>query len=69
MLTDSHWMINCGLLFWHLTTNFSQALLDGERATTYLTRETRNELLYGAATEITVRYYELAADLVSVVST
>lgn len=43
-----------------------KALLDGERATTYLTRETRNELLYGAATEITVRYYELAADLVSV---
>ncbi|XP_062168927.1 conserved oligomeric Golgi complex subunit 2 [Alnus glutinosa] len=43
-----------------------KALLDGERATAYLTRETRNELLLGAATEITGRYYELASDLVSV---
>ncbi|KAF5476569.1 hypothetical protein F2P56_003310 [Juglans regia] len=43
-----------------------KALLDGERATIYLTRETKNELLDGAATEITGRYYELAADLVSV---
>ncbi|KAF5476570.1 hypothetical protein F2P56_003311 [Juglans regia] len=43
-----------------------EALLDGERATIYLTRETKNELLDGAATEITGRYYELAADLVSV---
>ncbi|KAE8123920.1 hypothetical protein FH972_018837 [Carpinus fangiana] len=43
-----------------------KALLDGERATAYLTTESRNELLLGAATEITGRYYELAADLVSV---
>ncbi|XP_065630326.1 conserved oligomeric Golgi complex subunit 2 [Quercus suber] len=43
-----------------------KVLLEGERATIYLTRETRNELLLGAATEITCRYYELAADLVSV---
>ncbi|XP_030938714.1 conserved oligomeric Golgi complex subunit 2 [Quercus lobata] len=43
-----------------------KVLLEGERATIYLTRETRNELLLGAATEITGRYYELAADLVSV---
>lgn len=43
-----------------------KVLLEGERATMYLTRETRNELLLGAATEITGRYYELAADLVSV---
>lgn len=42
--------------------------MDGERAKAYLTGETRNELLLGAATEITGRYYELAADLVSVVS-
>lgn len=49
-------------------TNFSQALLDGDQAATYLTDETRKELLLGAAFEITGRYYELAADLVSVVS-
>lgn len=49
-------------------TNYSQALLDGDRAATYLTEETRKELLLGAASEITGRYYELAADLVSVVS-
>lgn len=34
----------------------------------YLTPETKNELLLGAATEITGRYHELAADLISVVS-
>lgn len=44
-----------------------QTFLDGERATTYLTNAARNDLLLGAATEITGRYYELAADLVSVV--
>ncbi|KAF5730942.1 conserved oligomeric Golgi complex subunit 2 isoform X2 [Tripterygium wilfordii] len=43
-----------------------KAFLDGERATTYLTKETRNEILLGAATDITDRYYELAADLVNV---
>ncbi|KAJ4838487.1 Conserved oligomeric Golgi complex subunit 2 [Turnera subulata] len=43
-----------------------KVFLEGERAITYLTKETRNELLLGAATEITGRYYELAADLVSV---
>lgn len=42
--------------------------MDGERATRYLASETRNEILLCAATEITDRYYELAADLVSVVS-
>ncbi|OMO52866.1 COG2 complex component [Corchorus capsularis] len=42
------------------------AFLDGERATMYLTNSARNDLLLGAATEITGRYYELAADLVSV---
>lgn len=46
----------------------SQAFLGGERATRYLVSETRNEILLCAATEITDRYYELAADLVSVVS-
>lgn len=45
-----------------------QALLDGERAATFLTTETRNPLLIGTVTEITGRYYELAADLVSLVS-
>ncbi|XP_021298350.1 conserved oligomeric Golgi complex subunit 2 isoform X2 [Herrania umbratica] len=43
-----------------------KTFLDGERATTYLTNDARNDLLLGAATEITGRYYELAADLVSV---
>ena len=40
--------------------------MDGERATRYLASDTRNEILLSAATEITDRYYELAADLVSV---
>lgn len=44
-----------------------QAFLDGERTTRYLANETKNEILLCAATEITDRYYELAADLVSVV--
>ncbi|KAF7135791.1 hypothetical protein RHSIM_Rhsim08G0188800 [Rhododendron simsii] len=43
-----------------------KTLLDGERATAYLTRDIRDELVQGAALEITGRYYELAADLVSV---
>ena len=42
--------------------------MDGERATRYLASDTKNEILLSAATEITDRYYELAADLVSVVS-
>ncbi|KAA8540690.1 hypothetical protein F0562_024391 [Nyssa sinensis] len=42
-----------------------KALLDGERAA-YLTREIRNELVQGAAFEITERYHILAADLISV---
>eukprot|EP00262_Sarcandra_glabra_P009149 TRINITY_DN2317_c0_g1_i1.p1 TRINITY_DN2317_c0_g1~~TRINITY_DN2317_c0_g1_i1.p1 ORF type:complete len:183 (-),score=33.22 TRINITY_DN2317_c0_g1_i1:52-567(-) len=42
-----------------------KAFLDGERSA-YLAREARNELLFGAAERITGRYYELAADLVSV---
>lgn len=33
----------------------------------YLTGETKKELLLSAATEITGRYHELAADLISVV--
>lgn len=45
-----------------------QTLLEGERAMTYLTVQAKNELLLGAATEITGRYHELAADLISVVS-
>ncbi|KAI3463629.1 hypothetical protein Pfo_020292 [Paulownia fortunei] len=43
-----------------------KAFLDGERAVRYLTSELRKELLQSAANEITRRYYELAADLVSV---
>ncbi|XP_019171329.1 PREDICTED: conserved oligomeric Golgi complex subunit 2 [Ipomoea nil] len=43
-----------------------KTFLDGERATTYLTKELRFELLQGAAFKITDRYYELAADLVNV---
>lgn len=43
-----------------------EAFLRGERATNYLTSEVKKELLDSAAKEITGRYYELAADLVSV---
>ncbi|XP_004515820.1 conserved oligomeric Golgi complex subunit 2 [Cicer arietinum] len=43
-----------------------KAFLDGERTSRYLASETKNEILLCAATEITDRYYELAADLVSV---
>ncbi|KAJ4974413.1 hypothetical protein NE237_007587 [Protea cynaroides] len=43
-----------------------KSFLDGERATTYLSEEARKKLLLGTATEITGRYHELAADLVSV---
>lgn len=48
-------------------SRFLQVFLEGERASTYLTTEHRKELLQGAASEITRRYYELASDLVSVV--
>ncbi|XWS30632.1 hypothetical protein CRYUN_Cryun23aG0002200 [Craigia yunnanensis] len=43
-----------------------KTFLDGERVTKYLTNDARNNLLLGAATDITSRYYDLAADLVSV---
>ncbi|KAM7272348.1 hypothetical protein ACFE04_027011 [Oxalis oulophora] len=43
-----------------------KTLIDGERARRYLTDEIRKELLLGAATEITGRYYDLAAELVNV---
>lgn len=43
-----------------------KAFLDGERAVKYLTNETRNELLRGAAFEITGRYYDNVSELVSV---
>lgn len=43
-----------------------KTLLEGERAMTYLTPEAKNELLLGAATQITGRYHELAAELISV---
>lgn len=46
---------------------FFQAFLDGEQATKYLTSELRKELIQSAANSITHRYYELAADLISVV--
>ncbi|XP_073015314.1 conserved oligomeric Golgi complex subunit 2-like isoform X1 [Primulina eburnea] len=42
-----------------------KAFLEGERAATYLTSELREELLHGAANEITRRYYELAAELIN----
>jgi len=43
-----------------------QMFLDGERIS-YLASETKNEILLCAATEITDRYYELAAELVTTV--
>ncbi|CAL5444503.1 unnamed protein product [Camellia sinensis] len=42
-----------------------KAFLDGERANTYLMRDIRDELLHGAAFEITGHYHESVADLVS----
>ncbi|RHN70505.1 putative COG complex component, COG2 [Medicago truncatula] len=42
-----------------------KAFLGGEKIS-YLASETKNEILLYAATEITDRYYELAADLVIV---
>ncbi|KAF4361635.1 hypothetical protein F8388_007651 [Cannabis sativa] len=43
-----------------------ETFLRGERATKYLTSEIKKELRDRAAAEITSRYYDLAADLVSV---
>ncbi|KFK29022.1 hypothetical protein AALP_AA7G078500 [Arabis alpina] len=42
-----------------------KAFLEGDKARHYLTDKTREELLLGTATEITRRYYELVAELVS----
>lgn len=39
-----------------------------EKHNPYLTRETIKELRYGAATEITCRYYDMVIEIVSVVS-
>ncbi|KAJ9568385.1 hypothetical protein OSB04_004351 [Centaurea solstitialis] len=41
-----------------------KVFLDGERASTYLTEETKGELVQGAAGKITGRFNELAADIV-----
>ncbi|GER31966.1 conserved oligomeric Golgi complex subunit [Striga asiatica] len=43
-----------------------QGFLEGERAATYLTKDVKQELIHGAAFEITRRYYEIASELVSV---
>ncbi|GAB2269700.1 Conserved oligomeric Golgi complex subunit 2 [Dionaea muscipula] len=43
-----------------------KAFLEGDRATAYLTKEIKDELLRGTAFEITRRYYELVEDLVTV---
>ena len=45
----------------------TQDFLDGERATTYLTEDTKGKLVQVAAFKITGRYYELAADTVNTV--
>ncbi|XP_024971658.1 conserved oligomeric Golgi complex subunit 2 [Cynara cardunculus var. scolymus] len=42
-----------------------KVFLDGERASTYLTEETKGKLVQGAAFKITGRYNELAADIVN----
>lgn len=39
-----------------------------EKHNPYLTKETINELRHGAATAITGRYYDMVAEIVSVVS-
>lgn len=43
-----------------------KAFLEGDKARNYLTQKTKEELLHGSVSEITRRYYELAADVVSV---
>ncbi|GAA0141955.1 hypothetical protein LIER_02974 [Lithospermum erythrorhizon] len=43
-----------------------KVFVEGDRATNYLPSDTRDQLVHRAATEITDRYHELAADLVSV---
>lgn len=47
---------------------YSQDFLDGEKATTYLSDETRNELIHRATFDITGRYHGQATDLVNLVS-
>lgn len=47
--------------------HYSQAFLDGERATTYLSNEVRQKLLLSVTEEITSRYYSQASELVNVV--
>lgn len=42
-----------------------KAFLDGERANTYLTEDTKVKLIQGAAVKITNRYNDLAADIVN----
>ncbi|XP_076897893.1 conserved oligomeric Golgi complex subunit 2-like [Bidens hawaiensis] len=42
-----------------------KVFLDGERANTHLTEDVKGKLVQGAAFKITVRYHELAADIVN----
>lgn len=59
-----------GLLFYRTPVKISaylQVFLEGERAAKYLTSELKKELLHTTTFEITHRYNELAAELVSVV--
>ncbi|KAH0941818.1 hypothetical protein HID58_001455 [Brassica napus] len=42
-----------------------KAFLEGDKATHYLTQETREEILLGTVTDITRRYYESADEVVS----
>ncbi|KAL8167108.1 hypothetical protein V2J09_008607 [Rumex salicifolius] len=43
-----------------------KAFLEGDRATRYLTEDLKNKILRDTCSDITKRYYELAADLVNV---
>lgn len=45
-----------------------QDFLDGEKASRYLTKETRNELIHRATFAITSQYHGQATDLVTLVS-
>lgn len=45
----------------------TQVFLDGERATAYLTEDTKDKLVQGVAFKITGLYHEVAAGIVNTV--
>lgn len=56
------------MLCFHTDCMHLQDFLDGEKASRYLTKETRNELIHRATFDITSQYHGQATDLVTLVS-